>query len=133
MRLEVPFVVDRFRVEAFAHASGDAARHHLDEDFAASSPLQGAVAHGVLLLGFVSAVSSMLLERVTAHYVTTGYDGVRFRRPVLLGDHVTVRYEVVAADPVRGTSTSDFAILNGQGQACCIGRHLMKRLAYEPD
>lgn len=133
MTQEVTYVADRARVEDFARASDDYARHHLDDEYATASQLGGPVAHGVLLLGFVSAASSLLLDAVDAHYVTTGYDGVRFKRPVLVGDAVTVHYEVVEADPDEGTSRADFRVCGPTGEVCCRGQHLMKRLANAPD
>ena len=89
------------------------------------------MAHGVLLLGFVSAASSLLLDAVDSHYVTTGYDGVRFKRPVLVGEEVTVHYAIVEADSYRGTSRADFSVCGPTGELRCGGQHLMKRLSNE--
>ncbi len=132
MAEEATFLAGRTRIEDFARASDDFARHHLDDEFASQSSLGGAVVHGVLLLGFVSAVSSTLLETVESHYVSTGYDSVRFRRPALVGDEVVVRYVVIEADPTRGTSTAEFEVRGADGRICCAGRHLMKRIPVNP-
>ncbi len=127
-RARVPISVEL--VELFAHASGDRAAHHLDEEFATRSALGGRVVHGVLLLGFVSAVSSALLLRVHGHYVSTGYDGVRFRAPVIVGRHeyVDICYQVLEVSGNGALVQSDFTMVRDDGVTCCNGRHLMKRL-----
>lgn len=130
MRQECRFAIEEDDVVLFARASRDDAAHHLDQEFAQASPLGGRVVHGVLLLGYASAVSTQLLERVDAHFVSTGYDAVRFRAPVILGeqDHVDVSYEVTDIDESGRSVTSTFEIVRADGRVCVTGRHLMKRI-----
>jgi acyl dehydratase/CBS domain-containing protein len=79
-------------VRAFARASGDENRLHLDPDYAATTRFGGRIAHGVLTLGVVSAALARLPGLVI--YLS---QSVRFVAPVPIGDRVTAVCEVVDA------------------------------------
>ena len=132
--LQARFEVTEARVAGFAMASGDEAAHHMDDEFARNSSLGGRVVHGVLILGFVSAASTALLTNVSGHYVSTGYEHVRFRLPVILGQHlwVDVSYEVVELTHSGRFVRAEFEAVREDGLACCTGQHLMARLDDPP-
>ncbi len=77
-------------VEAFAEASGDTNRLHLDDEYAADSRFGGRIAHGTLVVGVVSAA----LARLPGLIVYLSQD-VSYLGPVPIGDRVTAECEVV--------------------------------------
>jgi acyl dehydratase/CBS domain-containing protein len=77
-------------VEAFAEASGDTNRLHLDEEFAAGTRFGGRIAHGTLVVGVISAA----LARLPGTIVYLSQD-VSYLGPVPIGTEVTATCEVV--------------------------------------
>ena len=51
---ELKRVVRQDRINAYAEASGDHNPIHIDPEFAAKTPLGGTVAHGMLILAYLS-------------------------------------------------------------------------------
>jgi len=77
-------------VGAFAEATGDTNRLHLDEAFAARSRFGGRIAHGVLGAGIISAA----LARIPGLTIFLSLK-LSFLAPVGLGERVTAVCEVV--------------------------------------
>lgn len=77
-------------VEAFAEASGDTNRLHMDEEFAAKTRFGGRIAHGTLVVGIVSSA----LARLPGMIIYLSQD-VSYLGPVPLGEEVTAECEVV--------------------------------------
>lgn len=77
-------------VEAFAEASGDTNRLHLDEEYAERTRFGTRIAHGTLVVGLVSAA----LARLPGLTIYLAQD-VSYLGPVELGDEVTADCEVV--------------------------------------
>lgn len=78
-------------IALFAAASGDVNPVHLDENFAASTPFKGRIAHGMLTAGFISAAIATGLPGPGSVYVA---QELRFDRPVRAGDTITVELTV---------------------------------------
>lgn len=79
-------------VRLFAAATGDVNPVHLDEAFAAATPFQGRIAHGMLTAGLVSAAIALVLPGPGSVYV--GQE-LSFDRPVRIGDTITVELAVL--------------------------------------
>ena len=77
-------------VEAFAEASGDTNRLHMDEEFAARTRFAERIAHGTLVVGIISAA----LARLPGMIIYLSQD-VSYLGPVPLGTEVTAECEVV--------------------------------------
>jgi acyl dehydratase len=77
-------------VRAFAEASGDTNRLHLDDEFAEKTRFGGRIAHGTLVSGLISAA----LARLPGLTIYLSQD-VRFTNPVQIDDRVTATVEVV--------------------------------------
>ena len=77
-------------VEAFAEASGDTNRLHLDDEYAAGTRFGGRIAHGTLVVGVISAA----LARLPGMIVYLSQD-VSYLGPVPVGTEVTATCEVV--------------------------------------
>ena len=88
-------------VVAFAGLSGDFNALHVDETFAADGPFGRRVAHGLLVLSMATGLrqqSGVFLGVVRAFAEVRSW---AFRRPVFIGDTITVVTTIVSA---RATS-----------------------------
>lgn len=72
-------------VQAFGRATGDMNPVHFDEEYAKKTLFKGRVAHGVLSIGFISAVLGMKLPGEGTIFVSAK---VEFKAPVRIGDTV---------------------------------------------
>jgi 3-hydroxybutyryl-CoA dehydratase len=72
----------------YADASGDHNPIHIDEAFAATTPMGGTIAHGMLVLSFIS---EMMAGAFGQRWLASGMLDVRFRAPARPGDTVTAR------------------------------------------
>ncbi len=78
-------------IHRYAEASGDYNPIHIDEGFAANTPLKGTIAHGMLVLSFVS---EMLAASFGDEWDQAGQLSVKFRSPARPGDTLTVSAQV---------------------------------------
>ncbi len=74
-------------INLYAEASHDFNPIHIDEDFAKKTPLGGTIAHGMLILAYVSQMMSAVFGR---SWLTGGKFNVRFKTPARPGDTITV-------------------------------------------
>ena len=72
-------------LQAFGRATGDMNPVHFDEEYAKKTLFKGRVAHGVLSIGFISAVLGMKLPGEGTIFVSAK---VEFKAPVRIGDTV---------------------------------------------
>jgi acyl dehydratase len=79
-------------IELFAVVSGDVNPAHLDEDFAKHDIFHGVVAHGMWGGSLISAVLGTELPGPGTIYLD---QTLQFRRPIRIGDVVTVTLTVV--------------------------------------
>lgn len=77
-------------VRAFAEASGDTNRLHLDEEYASGTRFGGRIAHGTLVAGTISAA----IARLPGLIIYISQD-VSYLGPVAIDDRVTAVCEVV--------------------------------------
>lgn len=78
-------------IQKFAEVSGDYNPLHMDDDFAKTTIFGQRIAHGALTASYISGILGNNLPGPGA--IFTGLS-MRFRRPVFIGDTVTVRAEV---------------------------------------
>jgi len=78
--------ISQAQLAKYADASGDDNPLHLDEEFAATTPYGRTIAHGMLLLAFVSEAMTKAFGRT---WLCEGKMKARFRAPVFPGDTVT--------------------------------------------
>lgn len=81
----------------YAHASGDFNPLHLDPAYGATTQFGSTIAHGMLLMGYLSEVMTLAFGY---DWASTGHLRARFRHPARPGDTVTVGGKVteVAAE-----------------------------------
>ena len=115
----------------FAGITGDLSVNHVNEQYMARSKYGRRIAHGALLVGYMSTCSTMMIDKChgTASDetpVSLGYDKVRFLGAVFIGDTVTLTYTVAEIDPVKRQSLSDIKVVNQNGELVAVARHVMR-------
>jgi acyl dehydratase len=100
-------------VYLYAGISGDFSPNHIDEEYMKQGRYGARVAHGTLLLGFMSAASARLYLGRTA---SLGYDRVRFVAPVFMGDTITTEYKVREYDHAKKRVYADVTCTNQHGK-----------------
>lgn len=78
-------------IQKFAEVSGDFNPLHMDDEFAKTTVFGQRIAHGALTASYISGILGNNLPGPGA--IFTGLS-MRFRRPVFIGDKVTVRATV---------------------------------------
>ena len=88
--------VGEYDVYSFAGISGDFAPNHVNKAYMEKSSYGALIAHGALLVGYMSTASTQMATRSRADAsvtgVSLGYDRMRFLAPVFFGDTITVTY-----------------------------------------
>lgn len=120
-------------IYGFAGITGDFAAPHVNEAFMKKSPYGTRVAHGALLVGFMSTASALLATRIIESRddltpMSIGYDRVRFTEAVKIGDTITVTYEVKDLEPDRDRSRAAVTATNQHGVTVGVAEHIMKWL-----
>jgi 3-hydroxybutyryl-CoA dehydratase len=118
-------------VYGFAGITGDFSGNHVDEEFMKRSVYGRRIAHGVLLVGYMSTCSTMMIAKAygTASDetpVSLGYDRIRFLGPVFIGDTITVTYRIAEIDPERRRSRSEIEVRNQHGELVAVAQHILK-------
>ncbi|MFN0191435.1 MAG: MaoC family dehydratase [Aestuariivirga sp.] len=117
-------------VYLFAGITGDFAPNHINEQFMRGTQYGRRIAHGALLVGYMSTTSTMInalmAERVPEIFpVSLGYDRVRFLKPVFIGDTITVRYQVESIDAAKNRTLAKVEVSNETGEIVAAATHLM--------
>jgi 3-hydroxybutyryl-CoA dehydratase len=112
--------VTQERIDQYAAASGDYNPIHVDPAFAAQSPFGGTVAHGMLLLAYLST----LLTRAFGHaWLRSGALKVKFRQPAPAGATVMAQGRVERLEEGHGVQYAVCALRleDAAGEALIIG------------
>lgn len=105
------------RIDAYAAASGDHNRIHVDPAFAAATPLGGTIAHGMLVLGLIG---EMMHAAHGDAWVQTGRLKVRFKAPTRSGDTVTA--SAALASSAGGVAEYNVQCATQNGEVVIEGR-----------
>lgn len=108
--------VTQAQLVKYADAAGDHNPLHLDADFAAGTPYGKPIAHGMLILGFVS---ELLTKRFGRAWICGGKLRTRFRAPVFPGDTVTTTG--VLRSSKDDTATYEVTVRNQDGTDVITG------------
>ncbi len=95
-------------INRYAKASGDFNPIHVDADYARKTPLGGTVAHGMLILAYIS---QMMTSAFGQRWLSGGRLNVRFRAPARPGDVITVSGSIRGIEKGDGYQTIDCDIL----------------------
>ena len=115
----------------FAGITGDLSPNHVDREFMKTTAYGRRIAHGSLLIGYMSTASTMILQKYPSRTpdmtaVSLGYDRVRFLKPVFINDTITVHYEREAVDENKHRSLSKIEIINQDGVLVAVATHILK-------
>lgn len=115
----------------FAGITGDLSPNHVDREFMKNTTYGRRIAHGSLLIGYMSTASTMILQKYPSSNpdmtaVSLGYDRIRFLQPVFINDTITVHYEIEAFDEHKNRSLSKIEITNQHGELVAVASHILK-------
>lgn len=117
-------------IQDYARVSGDYHPLHVDEEYARRTPYGRLIAHGAMLVGFMSTASTLLSEAIEADIghsnVSLGYDRLRFVAPVFAGDTITTRIRITELQPMKLRVICEEKCVNQQGETVAIGSHVMR-------
>ena len=121
-------------VYLYAGLTGDFSPNHINEAEMRKTAYGRRMAHGAMLIGFMSTTSTIVAERAGRDGaletpVSLGYDRIRFVAPVFIGDTITVSYTVAHIDLDKRRAVSDVTVVNDQGKTVAVGQHILKWVA----
>lgn len=91
------------QIGRYAAASGDHNPIHVDERFAATTPFEGTIAHGMLVLALIGEMMNAAHGQA---WLRSGSLKVRFKAPTRPGDVVTAS----TADARASDARTDYAV-----------------------
>ncbi len=86
--------ISQEQIARYADASGDHNPIHVDESFARTTPFEGTIAHGMLVL---ASISEMMAAAFGEAWLTRGRLRVRFRAPARPDDTITATAEALSS------------------------------------
>ena len=118
-------------VYLYAGITADFSPNHINEAEMRKTAYGRRMAHGAMLIGFMSTTSTLVAERASRDGssetpVSLGYDRIRFVAPVFIGDTITVTYTVANIDLVKRRAVSEVTIENEEGKTVAVGQHILK-------
>jgi acyl dehydratase len=129
--VEFAKTVSESDVYMFAGVTGDFSKNHTNDEFMKQSVYGRRIVHGALLIGFTSTASVKMQEQSMAKGIDTtpvslGYDGIRFLKPVFIGDTITVVYKVASVDHDKLRTVAEIEIVNQHKELVAVAKHITK-------
>jgi 3-hydroxybutyryl-CoA dehydratase len=113
-------------VYAFAGITGDFYGVHVDEEFAKKTRYGTRIAHGALLVGFISTVMGKIAAKIPPPGgVSYRYD-IKFVAPVKFGDTVTTELKIAEKNMERREIISQILSTNQRGEKVLEGKTVLK-------
>ncbi|MFC4594523.1 MaoC family dehydratase [Sphingobium tyrosinilyticum] len=115
----------------FAGITGDLSPNHVNEQAMQATSFGGRIAHGALLIGYISTCSTKMAEKAATNGavgvpLSLGFDKIRFLKPVRLGDTVTIDYSIAAIDEERRRAQAAVTVTNQSGELVAVADHILK-------
>jgi 3-hydroxybutyryl-CoA dehydratase len=113
------------KINLYAEASGDFNPVHIDESFAAKTPLGGTIAHGMLNLAYVSEVMTLAFGQ---SWLSGGKLRAKFKEPARPGDTLTISSKVNCIEQEDDVSYANcgFECRNQKGEMIVVGEAVVK-------
>ncbi|MGA8849426.1 MAG: MaoC family dehydratase [Dehalococcoidia bacterium] len=117
--------ISQEKINLYAEASGDFNPIHVDESFAAKTPLGGTIAHGMLSLAYVSEMMTSAFGR---SWLSGGKLRAKFKEPARPGDTLTISGKVDCVEQKDDVSYANcsFECCNQKGAAIVAGEAIVK-------
>jgi 3-hydroxybutyryl-CoA dehydratase len=112
-------------INLYAEASGDFNPIHIDESFAAKTPLGGTIAHGMLSLVYVSEMMTSVFGQ---NWLSVGKLRAKFKEPARPGDTLTINGKITCLEQKDDVSYANcnFECLNQKGEMIVTGETIVK-------
>ena len=112
--------ISQEKINRYAEASGDFNPIHVDENFAKKTPLGGTIAHGMLILAYIS---QMMTTAFGQSWLSSGKLSVRFKEPARPGDIITVSGKISKLERNDGQTIVKCGVLcsNQKGELIITG------------
>ena len=113
------------KINLYAGASGDFNPIHIDESFAAQTPLGGTIAHGMLILAYVSEAMAQAFGK---SWFSGGRLSVRFKAPARPGETVTVSSKINSIEDKDNVSYANCSVecRNDKNEEIVVGEATVK-------
>lgn len=113
------------KINLYAEASGDFNPIHVDESYAAKTPLGGTIAHGMLDLAYVSEMMTSAFGR---SWLSEGKLRARFKEPARPGDTLTINGKIDCVEQKDDVSYANcsFECRNQKGETIVTGETRVK-------
>ncbi len=117
-------------INLYAEASRDFNPIHINEEFAKSTPLGGTIAHGMLILAYVS---QMMTNFFGKDWLVGGRLNVRFKAPARPGDIITVqgKIEKIQNEEEQAIINCDVLCSNQNGETVITGEATVRIKNHE--
>jgi 3-hydroxybutyryl-CoA dehydratase len=117
--------VTQEKINLYAEASGDFNPIHIDESFAAKTPLGGTIAHGMLNLAYVSEMMTSAFGR---SWLSGGKLRAKFKEPARPGDTLTISGKIDCVEQKDDVSYANcsFECRNQKGEMIVAGDTIVK-------
>ncbi|HEX2480495.1 MAG TPA: MaoC family dehydratase [Methylomirabilota bacterium] len=109
----------------FAGITGDFSSVHVDEEFAKGTRFGGRIAHGGLLVGFVSTVMARMTALLPPPGGVSSWYEVRFVAPVRIGDTVMTALTLAETRPDRRELVFRARTTNQRGETVLEGQTVL--------
>jgi 3-hydroxybutyryl-CoA dehydratase len=112
-------------INRYAEASGDFNPIHIDEAFAAQTPLGGTIAHGMLILAYASEMMTLAFGK---SWLSGGSLSIRFKAAARPGDTITTSGKIDSIEHPDGIPHVKCSLecANQKGEVVITGSAVVK-------
>jgi acyl dehydratase len=125
-RVAVRKTIGESDVYLFAGITGDFSPNHVDEEAMRGTRYGRRIAHGALLVGYMSRASTEICAGLGGTIVSYGFDRIRFPAAAVIGDTVTVTYEIIERDEADMKAFARVTCTNQRGEVVAAATHILK-------
>lgn len=114
----------------FAGITGDFASNHVNEHAMREAGFGGRIAHGALLVGYMSTCSTKMAQLAADRGasgvpMSLGFDRIRFVKPVMLGQTVKLDYVISSIDAAKRRAHATITVVDEQDNTVAVADHIL--------
>ncbi len=130
-RTQFSKTVSESDVYLFAGIVGDFSANHVNEHAMRQTPFGGRIAHGALLVGYMSSCSTAMAQKAADNGcrgvpVALGFDRIRFIKPVRIGDTIRIDYVIAGVEAEARKSHAEVTVNNQDDEVVAVAHHIIK-------